>query len=205
MKTKWALLCIAVMVIGLFIAIAVKQLTTSHGLTANEITTQIEQIYNAKVQTLVEQNDSFVASFNKNGSIFEVNVNPVTGHFSKLVLVHKNTAQHAGNETDGKNTPNSEVTQNEEQENETNAKQSPSSNPAITKGEAKQPNSSKPLLSEQQAVNIALKEVPGEVDSVDYENSSDGGSYFIEIEQEDEVTVQVHAITGKILSIQYED
>lgn len=62
------------------------------------------------------------------------------------------------------------------------------------------------VLTKQQAIDIALKEVSGEIDSVDFENTSDGGYYFVEVEQEhQEITIQIHAITGKILSIQSDD
>lgn len=48
--------------------------------------------------------------------------------------------------------------------------------------------------------------MPGELDSVEFEKTMDGGNYFVEIEQGDnEIIVQIHAITGKMLSIQYED
>ena len=202
MKTKWIVLCIAIILIGFFITIAGKQLTTPHELSSNEMTAQIEQVYGAKVQTIVEQNDSFIASFNKNGSIFEVNVNAVTGQFSNLTLVHKKRKQ--------KIEPTEETPKTEQPITEPKKEQPTTTAPNTETVETPQPKpakpaATKPLLSQQQAITIALKEVPGEIDSVEFEISADGGSYFIEIEQEDEVTVQVHAITGKILSIQYDD
>ena len=181
MKAKWIILCIAVILIGFFITLTVKQLSTPHELNTNELELKIKDVYNAEVQTLVKEKDHFVASFNKGGSIFEVNVNAVTGQFSDLTLIHKNENKQA------------------EQQNkpETSKKDQP---------EASKPTeAAKPLLSEQQAAEIALKEVPGEVDSVEFEGNAEGGVYFVEIEQEDDVTVQVHAITGEIIVIQYDD
>ncbi|MCH7321841.1 PepSY domain-containing protein [Solibacillus sp. MA9] len=62
------------------------------------------------------------------------------------------------------------------------------------------------ILTEQQVIEIALNEISGEIDSADFENTTDGGYYFVEMEQgNQEITIQIHAITGKILSIQYDD
>lgn len=176
MKAKWILLCIAVLLIGFFITLTVKQLSTPHELNTNELEMKIKDIYNAEVQTLIKQKNYYVASFDKDGSIFEVNVNAVTGQFSDLKLIYKNQSKH------------------DEQTNPDPSNQNQAAE-----------NATKPLLSKEQAVDIALKEVPGEVDSVEFVKTAQGGIYFVEIEQEDDVTVQVHAITGEIIVIKYDD
>jgi len=62
-------------------------------------------------------------------------------------------------------------------------------------------------LTEQQAVEIALSEVSGEVDDVDLEQSEDGLYFIIEIETPDdrEANVQINAISGKIMSTTWDD
>ena len=212
MKTKWIVLCISIILIGFLITIAGKQLITPHELTTKEISERIEQVYNAKIQTIVEKDDSFLASFNKNGSIFEVNIHAVTGQLSNLTLVHKKIEPPAKAEQKDTTTEESSKTEQpktdtktEQPENEPKTERPKTTAPNTGKVETQQPKPVKPLLTEQQAIAIALKEVPGELDSVEFKSSADGGSYFVEIEQEDEVTVQIHAITGKILSIQYDD
>jgi uncharacterized membrane protein YkoI len=62
-------------------------------------------------------------------------------------------------------------------------------------------------MAEDKAVEIALKEVKGEVDDIDFEAEDEVPFYLVEIERSDEreATVQVHAITGEILSINWED
>ena len=176
MKAKWIILCIAVLLIGFFITLTVKQLSTPHELNTNELEMKIKDIYNAEVQTLIKQKNYYVASFDKDGSIFEVNVNAVTGQFSDLKLIYKNES-----------------------------KQAEQTNPDPSNQNQADENATKPLLSKEQAVDIALKEVPGEVDSVEFVKTAQGGVYFVEIEQEDDVTVQVHAITGEIIVIKYDD
>lgn len=175
MKARWWITFICVIGLGILIILAVQELFTPKTLTTNEMTTQVERVYSASVQSLIKKSDYYVASFDKDGSIYEVNLNPITGQFSNLQLIFKNE-----DIVTGKNSATNDSSNND--------------------------NKVQPLLTEQQAIELALKEIPGEIDSVDYENTADGGIYKIEVEQdENEITVQIHAITGKILSIQYDD
>lgn len=193
MKTKWWIVLLFVIILGFFISIAVQQLTTPSKLTHAEMTEQIERIYSANVQSLVEQNEQFIASFEKGQSIYEVRIDPVSKKFSDLKLIHKATVEVASNE---QSSDDSITSPSNNEENEVDNQTTPLL---------------KPLLTEQQAIQIAQQEVPGELDSAEFNRTSDGGYYFIEIEQSiqgidtEEIIVQVHAITGKILSIKYDD
>lgn len=170
MKHKVGLV-VAVVVITMLVFFAVKQLTTPNVLSKSDITTQIEESFRGDILSIVEKPAHYIASFTKDGSVFELTIDREKGYFSQLTLVQKNS---------------------EAQPNEPITKPKPPANPSV--------------LTEQQAIDIALKEVPGQLDSVEFEKTTDGGYYFIEIEQGDnEIIVQIHAITGKILSIQYED
>ncbi|WP_301107171.1 PepSY domain-containing protein [Sporosarcina sp.] len=69
-------------------------------------------------------------------------------------------------------------------------------------------------LTSQQAVNIALKQlnakVPVEVEDVDFVESEQGGYYLVELELDtdadrNEVVYQIHAISGKVLSVAWDD
>lgn len=64
------------------------------------------------------------------------------------------------------------------------------------------------LISENQAIKIALGQLKGEVEDVEFVQTSDGGYYLVEIDdddQDDEATFQIHAISGKILSVTWDD
>ncbi|WOV84533.1 PepSY domain-containing protein [Sporosarcina jeotgali] len=66
------------------------------------------------------------------------------------------------------------------------------------------------IISKQQAIKIALAQLNGEVDDVDFVQTSEGGYYLIEIEIDvedgpDEATYQIHAISGKIMSVTRDD
>lgn len=63
-----------------------------------------------------------------------------------------------------------------------------------------------PVLTKRQAIQIALKELKGEVDSIDYKETADGGYYEIEIESDhDEAVILIHGVTGEILSVERDD
>ncbi|MCW1929591.1 PepSY domain-containing protein [Bhargavaea beijingensis] len=62
-------------------------------------------------------------------------------------------------------------------------------------------------LTSKEAASIVLKEFPGELDDVEFEESSDGGYYLVQVETPDdrEVEVQIHAISGDILTWIWDD
>ncbi|SFJ46847.1 Uncharacterized membrane protein YkoI [Halobacillus dabanensis] len=69
------------------------------------------------------------------------------------------------------------------------------------------PESPAQPMSEEKAMEIALKEVDGKVDDIEFETENEIPFFLVEIERTDELeaSVQVHAITGEILSINWED
>ncbi|WP_424237014.1 PepSY domain-containing protein [Bhargavaea ginsengi] len=63
-------------------------------------------------------------------------------------------------------------------------------------------------LTPSEAASIALKEVAGELDDdIDFEETQDGGYYIVQVETADdrEADIQIHAITGKILTVSWDD
>jgi len=63
------------------------------------------------------------------------------------------------------------------------------------------------LITKEKAIAIVHGQLSGEIDDVSYEKTNEGGFYLIEIESTDgrEGTFQVHAISGKIMSVTWED
>lgn len=63
------------------------------------------------------------------------------------------------------------------------------------------------LITKEKAISIAKTQLKGEVDDFSYEKTNDGGYYLIEIEAADdrEGTFQIHAISGKIMSVTWDD
>lgn len=69
------------------------------------------------------------------------------------------------------------------------------------------PQPAKPVqISASSAEQIALKQMNGELEDTKFYNTADGGYYIVEVEtEEQEAAFQIHAITGKILSVVYDD
>lgn len=63
------------------------------------------------------------------------------------------------------------------------------------------------ILTEDDAAEIALKQVEGVIDGIDLETKDNLTYYLVEIETKDdrEATIQIHSITGNVLSITWED
>lgn len=209
MKIKQIAIILTLIAIVIFITFYVKQLQTSTALTKEQMIAQVETVYNGAVQSFVERDGYNLASFEKNGSTYEVKINAHNGELSNMQAIFITDKPIVAVKDDTSTTPN---TNSEPDHNQMNpavpTKPNDATNINTTQKETPQ-KPPKPLLSVAQAKEIALKEVKGEVDSVEYKATSDGGHYFIEIELEDdemdEANVQVHAVTGKILSIQFED
>jgi uncharacterized membrane protein YkoI len=62
-------------------------------------------------------------------------------------------------------------------------------------------------LNEQEARKIALEQIPGTIDDILLETKNEQTYYLVEIETQDdrEAIIQIHAITGKVLSITWDD
>lgn len=88
-------------------------------------------------------------------------------------------------------------------ENKTQPQNPPETQPTTPEPPAKTTQ----RISEQQAIEIALQHVKGEVDDVDLEEEAGHLYYFIEIEdaQGEDYTVQVHSISGEVKSILSDD
>lgn len=70
------------------------------------------------------------------------------------------------------------------------------------------------LISERQAMEIGMAQLPagmiGEVDDVDFVSSTNGGYFLVQIDIDtdddmDEVTYQIHAISGEVLTVTWDD
>lgn len=65
-----------------------------------------------------------------------------------------------------------------------------------------------PVLSREEAIAIAQETLAGEVQEVEFTETTDGGFYLIEIENEEldkEATVQIHAIRGETMTVEWDD
>lgn len=171
--------------------------------TKEEAEMRVEELYVGEVKSVSSSDDTFIISFEKNASIYEVHVHKETGVFSELVLIYDaEQSEVVAEENNGPAGDSSnEVIQETPVDNNAGLNETNQENPS-----APPKHLAATLLSEQKIIAIAQKQMQGEVDAVEFYETADGGYYLVEIEtSEDEATFQIHAITGKILSISFDD
>ena len=184
--------CIGCFLAVLFI-IAVRHITEDTSLSEKQIASRVEALYGGVVDNTIKQDDVYFVTFSTAQATYEVTVDEANGRFSNLTLIHEQPAVVQDDTNDGETTsapqPDSQV--------------EPSDPPKPSTPTTEH----KPiLLTEQQVISIASAQFTGEVEDVDFENAADGGYYLVEIDTaEEEVTVQIHAITGKILSVSFDE
>lgn len=183
--------------IGCFLAIlfiiAIRHITEDTSLSEKQIASRVEALYGGVVDNTIKQDDVYIVTFSTAQATYEVTVDEVNGRFSHLTLIYEQPT----------------VVQDDTNDGETTSEPQPDSQ--VQPSDSLKPNTPatepKPiLLTEQQVISIALAQFTGEVEDVDFENTADGGYYLVEIDTaEEEVTVQIHAITGKILSVSFDE
>lgn len=182
---KILILIIAFVVIISTIGILLEKLMDSPQLTENEAKVRVAKVYAGEITTVQSKDNGYSVTFEKNDILYQVFINKENGKFSDLAMIKE--AQY------------------EKEDNELTAKQN--SNTESIRSEKKESTEQKQLLlTENEAKDIALKEFLGKVEDFDYVKGPDGGYYLIEIENdEEEVEIQIHAVTGKILSVKFDD
>ena len=180
--------CIGCFLAVLFI-IAIRHITEDTSLSEKQIASRVEALYGGVVDNTIKQDDVYFVTFSTAQATYEVTVDEANGRFSNLTLIHEHPS----------------VVQNDTNNGETTS--GPQPNSQVEPKPSTPTTEQKPiLLTEQQVISIASAQFTGEVEDVDFENTADGGYYLIEIDTaEEEVTVQIHAITGKILSVSFDE
>ncbi|WP_405107305.1 PepSY domain-containing protein [Paenibacillus sp. FSL K6-1217] len=142
--------------------------------------------YAGKVDSLKLQAGAYVAELQTEQGRYELKLDGVTGEILSIVLL-KHADEPAVQPTSA-------------------ASPAPSGGAAPTRSPAPTP-AAQSLVSEEEAVRLALLEVPGELDDVDTGIDAAGAFYLVEIHTSDgrEAVVQVNAISGKIMSVTWEE
>lgn len=204
---------------------------------SDSIKNQLETMYNGEVNNLLLHDNIYGATLTREGSVYAVRVDGETGKVLSMVLKEPSTelvskqkeaAEKAKKEESSVGKPEEVPVQSAPEKSKPQpeapteapkpAQVQPKPEPKPKPQEKPQPKPpvNKPapqktvLLTEQQAIQIALRQLNGEVDDVDFVKTSEGGYYLVEIEIDvdegpDEATYQIHAISGKIMSVTWDD
>ena len=200
---------------------------------SDSIKNQLETMYNGEVNNLLLHDNIYGATLTREGSVYAVRVDGATGKVlsmilkepsTELVSKQKEAAEVAKKDESSVGKPEEVPTQSAPEKPKPQP-EAPKPAPVQPKPQPKPKPQEKPqpkppvnkpapqktvLLTEQQAIQIALRQLNGEVDDVDFVETSEGGYYLVEIEIDvdegpDEATYQIHAISGKIMSVTWDD
>ncbi|MCM3744387.1 PepSY domain-containing protein [Sporosarcina luteola] len=163
------------------------KLTKAEALPEQEIRSQLAMIYDGEVKDLLLDGSVYKAIVIRAGMEYAVEVDASTSKILSLIQT-RDTAKADGDVPDANKAPNTSMPRDNTQKTV--------------------------LISEKKAEEIALAQLPagmiGEVDDVDFVNSAEGGYYLVQLDIEttddmDEVTYQIHAISGKVLTVTWDD
>ncbi|MEK3936103.1 PepSY domain-containing protein [Sporosarcina sp. FSL W7-1349] len=227
-KKPWfipILLAIVILVVGNIYTN--RMLSKDEPLPEQEVRTQLESMYGAQVGPLKQNGSVYEAEISREGGIYRAEIDAVTGKVLALIQTKETSPLATDTEKEAASTPDQgpaqdPVTQKPEEKpaagtsQGSQAEAAKTSAPATPQQSAPAPKQEKQtvLISETQAGKIALGQLNrgalAEVDDVEYVKSTDGGYYLVEIEIDtdddmDEVTYQIHAISGKIMSVTWDE
>lgn len=192
---------------------------------------RLEVMYQGTVQQMTEGDEGYDAEILRNGALYSATVDHKTGKVKALTLLKEAEPDVAKVPEEVQEKPETDKPEPDvEGKPEPAKKPAPAPAPIkpVEKPQPKPQPEHKPqvqptpqpekkksvILTGQQAVNIALTRlnasVPVEVDDVDFVETQQGGYYLVELELDtdadlDEVVYQIHAISGKVLSVSWDD
>lgn len=213
---------------------ALQQILTTTTLSKQEVINRVESLYEGQVEDIYRVDTHYRVVFTKGQDVYEVQVEEEKGTFQQLDLIAQretnvaissgesnkpNTGNSASddesktnsssdktaNNSNTNSTPPSKPTQPIDNKKPSSTTSSSSSKPNNTQAPNKSP-ASPVRISEATAKQIALNNMKGEIEDIEFFNTADGGYYIVEVENDNqEASFQIHAVTKKILSVVYDD
>ncbi len=233
-KKPWfipTLLTIVILTVGgLYIASLINK---KEPIAADEIRTQLEDMYGGTVDQISKKGNVYQVDITRSGASYLASVNAVTGSVISIVqtseMKEEITQPHVLSQTEVKEILSEKYagtaagislnTSGEAPVYEVMLSKDPKFKQVtvdaitgtILSEVVKKTTGENALITKEQAIKIALGQLKNEqideVDDVSYETSEDGGYYLIEIDTKDnhEATFLIHAISGKIISVTWEE
>ncbi|WP_102271973.1 PepSY domain-containing protein [Cytobacillus massiliigabonensis] len=158
--------------------------TSAESMSQEEAEDLVEKRYKGEITKIEQKNDNYIIEMDRKQIIYEIKLNASNGEVLSFSKIGSSKKENEKEPTEEKS--NQEVQQE------------------IVEGGEQQTSQ---LLTESAVKEIALKQVKGTVDDIDLESSGDLTYYLVEIETADdrEAVVSIHASTGKILSVSFDD
>jgi uncharacterized membrane protein YkoI len=225
---KWFIpLLITIIIVGAGTVYMLKLTSEEETVTKEEIQSRIEQMYGGSVSNLIRKHDRYIAQINRQDGLYEIVADTSKGDIISITLLQQAAKQQLPIKTkeDIQSIVSSEYEGTIERMVLSGETEQPFYAVDIAKDETlitltidaltgsildskkKQTTAEQALISKNQAIIKAKTQLTGEVQYITYEETSDGGYYLIEIESEDdrEAVIQVHGVSGEILSVTWDD
>lgn len=227
---KWMMMVGATVLLGI-IALVFLLIPGSdeEQLTEAEAGTAVISLYGGEVESTTATKKGYVVYFNRESGKYSAQVDQSTGRVESLSLIEKNAAVSKITETQAGERALQEAEGEIEQtsfskdRNEYRVSIVNDTEKFIvivdaSTGEIKEitkeavapekPADTNRVITEAEAVAIAKQTLDGEVQELEFVDTEEGGYYLVEIENDEtdqEVTVQVHAVRGETLTVEWED
>lgn len=226
-KSWFMPLLITLIILGAGAIYALKLTNGEEIISNKEIRSRIEQMYGGSVSNLIRKNDLYIARIERQDGLYEVVADTSKGNIVSIKLLKQTDGQQLPikSKEDIKSIVSKEYEGTIERIVLSRQTEHPFYAVDMAKDETlitltvdaltgtvldsteKQTTTEQALIKREQAITIAKTQLTGEVQYTTYEETSDGGYYLIEIESEDdrEAVIQVHGVSGEILSVTWDD
>src|SRR5699024_9209087 len=172
-------------------------------LTEEEANDIAKERFNGEILDTKLVDDIYHMTIKPDTGEYELKIASKSGEMMDLVRTKEETPKKDLAKNDNKKSNDNNKSNESKKSDEEKAKKE-----AEKKEETQQEEEEPPKnITSEEAIQIALDTVYGEVDDVDLEDEDGQLYYFIEIETEDdlEAEIQIHAISGEVISIEWDD
>ncbi|WP_010271240.1 PepSY domain-containing protein [Paenibacillus senegalensis] len=173
-------------------------LSSAETLTEQEVRDSIISRYSGEIKDIRQEREKYIVDLRLDTGVYEIQIHAQSGDVLSLERVE--AFPSAGE--DALPEPSDEGSHPEPSPSLPSEPSQPS-----MPSESSEPSEPPLLLTEEEAAQRALQHISGEVDDVDLKQIDGTGFYLVEIELEDgrEAIVQIHAITGEVMSVSWDD
>lgn len=227
--TKWMIsLVVLMLAVTVFVVWIIQdRFSSPDELTVDEATKKIETLYGGSVESFDEKDDIFYMAFEKNNETYELQIDAETGNILSLNKTESNLNKTVKTKEEIRTLLNSQNNGTIQSITFQNNDENPQYIIEVTEQErlktlvvnaitgaiisenVKEQNAQSDtsvVITSDEAKQIALSQLNGTVEYIAYEESNDGGYYLVEIDgNNEEETFQIHAVSGKILSVTQRD
>ncbi|WP_186763828.1 PepSY domain-containing protein [Planomicrobium sp. CPCC 101079] len=225
---KWIIMALATVFLGaVVLGLLLSRQTGGEEINAEEAGAKVEELYDGKVEETRTAGDSYEVKFAREGGQYAAVVDKESGQIRSVELIRKSetpqkltedeAAAIALQEAEGE--AGKVVYSKESNEFQVEVKGAEKISTVfvsadtgevrkITNEAVEAKPASEPVITQDKAIGIAKKTLDGEVGEVEFVASEDGGYYLVDIENEEteqEVLVQVHAIRGETMTVEWDD